>query len=884
MLNSNPVRQVSFNVFLIGLFLVWSSLSLAQDSIPKVTFSAISEFDGFDAHHYEEWSNKYRSYQHLDSSTYMIPYKSVATGSIDSVLMIWSELTVEQRARVKFVIQDSIFSLVGFDLTKDTVVLTLPIVTQNYQLDVQLKDAIIGRIYVHVYEQNREEIILVPLLKFKLKKDSIENFINRVYNQAQLELLVSIQPRFKYEKFHKTLLDNPSEQKDRYTDQMQEIRDAYFETFPNANKSAYYIFVTPGFVQEDINGFMVLGKSVGFVKLTSLKDFNIQIARQLGYGIGSLDDSWMEDGPPLNTTNNLMDQTGGFKLTRYQWLSIQQGCHTYMMYDDYEDVRTNSGMIAYYLWEEDANGNIVLTNNLFLKSVKRPYKRNQYSYHLDVTNFLFKPLFQIQTFRINVLHFLGLILLLVGLIILMRKTIRWVKSHRLNLRFTRWIVRLGLFILFSFLSFEFFLLINSGYSMYVVETGELKEFDGLSMKKTLNSLKYNRETSSLGEDHLGSQILVKKSGKWNLKRRKKVLYFTRQTMNGKISCRFVSDSDSLNLSSMDFAEESQSHYMVINYIDETGFLKKQRVFNHLGSDITAKMKLKNPAKRILVFVNGYRPTSTKQTLEENFYDITQNGLEYPNSSNMIYDFDRYNYWERWKEMDLKFEARINPEETYYADGHFSVSTSNHRSLVGFTTLSGVYPKRCRDMSKHVCKNEGTGGLFSSSSQKTITLFNLDPNVEGFNERKQNGRIAGRNLIQRFNEIPNKSSNDTLFIVCHSMGYAYSLGMIDELRGKINFGGFYIIAPENASYGRVKMSEWQEIWQYGSNFDRHKFKSPCLLDGIAPQTKAGGLNSSHRAYIPNSAYRKKGFFKSHFIGNYTWIFDVKREKPGFIKQR
>jgi hypothetical protein len=32
------------------------------------------------------------------------------------------------------------------------------------------------------------------------------------------------------------------------------------------------------------------------------------------------------------------------------------------------------------------------------------------------------------------------------------------------------------------------------------------------------------------------------------------------------------------------------------------------------------------------------------------------------------------------------------------------------------------------------------------------------------------------------------------IVCHSMGYAYALGMLEVLKGKVSFGRLYIIAP------------------------------------------------------------------------------------------
>lgn len=326
--------------------------------------------------------------------------------------------------------------------------------------------------------------------------------------------------------------------------------------------------------------------------------------------------------------------------------------------------------------------------------------------------------------------------------------------------------------------------------------------------------------------------------------------------------------------------------MVLRYFDEKDQLTSEKVFNHIGQEVTDKIGLDDPIKRILVFVNGYRPTSLGSTFEENFNDIRKNGLEFPNSRNQLYQFDRYEYWNPWNKIDTRFKERINPGETYYADGHFSVATSNHRSLFNFTTTSSVYPKRCENLAKHTCKKSVSfWEMFGLATQyNTYELHRTTPNMRGFNIRRNNGRIAGRNLYQMLNELPNRSENDTLFIVAHSMGYAYSLGLLDELEGKINFGEYYIIAPENASAGTVNMSEWNKVWQYGEDYERHKFLAPCLMDGIAPQTKVGGLSENNRAFIPEKYYRRMGFYDSHFIGYYTWIFDLKSDETGYIQQR
>ena len=266
-------------------------------------------------------------------------------------------------------------------------------------------------------------------------------------------------------------------------------------------------------------------------------------------------------------------------------------------------------------------------------------------------------------------------------------------------------------------------------------------------------------------------------------------------------------------------------------------------------------------------------------------DLETNGLELPVSTNLIYSFDRFRYW-FWKGFDTKLRDRINPTDCFYADGNFSISTSNYRNIKDFLSLLSTYPKRCLNENHHVCYKLSTKAKWLSlfKSDYTSDILRKRSNKRGFKKRFKNGRLAGRNLYQLLNEIPNKSKNDTLYIAAHSMGYAYALGMIEELRDKINFGGFYIIAPENAEAGKVNLNEWPEVWQYGTNFNKGYEDAPCIQDGIAPQSSAKGLDEKHRVYIPKQLYKLRGFEKSHFIGLYTYIFDIPAGKKGHVRQR
>ena len=80
----------------------------------------------------------------------------------------------------------------------------------------------------------------------------------------------------------------------------------------------------------------------------------------------------------------------------------------------------------------------------------------------------------------------------------------------------------------------------------------------------------------------------------------------------------------------------------------------------------------------------------------------------------------------------------------------------------------------------------------NDSLKRNNRLNFDPNPDGFNYRKEKGRIGCKALLMKLHP----QEKDTVDIVCHSMGYAYSLGMIDVLKEKVVFGNIYILSPEN----------------------------------------------------------------------------------------
>lgn len=881
-------NQLYHFLFLFLILFFWATDANAQE-IPKIKFFPLVENAfSYDSPDRQVWWDNYDKITLADSSAFIVANKSVGFQQIDSIGIDIDFQEAIELNELTFSIDGEPRFLRTYWRDFNTMALIFPRMERSYTLQVFYQNLLIGELNVFVFEPKKTKVILVPLVEFTTRTDSLELFLNRTYRPARLTFDVELASKFNYAFFDEdSLLTNPSVNHDRYTNQMIEIRDAYFDRYPNADRNAYYVFIVPGFVNPSMDGYMVRNKALAFLARENGRTFRIALARQLGYGLGALSDSWKSGGPTIGTSENLMDTTGGLFMVAEQWELIDVNSRSISYYDEYEEVRTNSGFVAYYFWEEDSKGNIALTEEGFLKAVNRPYKQNQYALHLEISNWFFIPLMNIRGYDICLLHFISLLVLFIGSILLRRMIIRRLKTRLEKRRFLRFLIRIFTFSIFVMAFYGSFRLVNEGYYLFEKNWGNIKYLNGKSMREAIQEVRVRRDPRNEDLVKPGSEILIKKGEKWFLKKRKKVLYFDAYQENGKWNrCSFQGDSDSLHVNTKNYVTHAESHYIVVNYYDEHKTCTEQRVFNHLGVNVTEKLTLNDPAKRILLFVNGYRPTSLGKTFEENFDDIKKNGLEFPNSKNLIYDFDRYEYWNPWNKIDEQFQKRLNPGETFYADGHFSVETSNHRSLINFTTTSNNYPKRCENRKHHTCRTSPNPWNFTGikSDDWTYKRLRTRPNKKGFELRRDNGKIAGKNLFQMLNELPNNSSNDTLFIVAHSMGYAYALGMIESLRGKINFGGLYIIAPENASSGSVNMNEWQEVWQYGNDFNRYKKSEPCLLDGIAPQTKVGGISSKQRLFIPDQYYTRQGFFDSHFIGYYRWILEIPENEPGYIRQR
>ncbi|MEN9399035.1 MAG: hypothetical protein RL632_136 [Bacteroidota bacterium] len=762
--------------------------------------------------------------------------------------------------------------------------ITLPPREENYTVFVFYKGKEIAKMEVRVYPERTEEVIVVPIASGKIDKAQLESYLGSVFKATNVRFNVTIDSMFD-PSFYKTLskFNSPTLEYKQYTHQMQEIRDFYFEQFPNHAQNARYIFVIPEFNTPQIKEYAVKGKSIGFVAYQGDSAlFFRSFARTMAIGFGHLNVQ-MNVGSIHNASSNLMDASDGVSLHAWQWDMIVSQVSSFSYFDDYEHVSTDNGRVAYCFWEEDESGNIRIWDNDAISSLRRPYKQNFQSYHLNINDFLFRPLWTIWNRRICWWHLIFIFTSISLAALLKRMLDAQIEKRFARHAFYKLIARLiglGLGFGIVYLGFNY---IESKYKTFQVKEGEIKELRGMTEFQAVREINRNIHLQRKNENELCAELFIHRKNKWLKSKHKRVLYFEAiKEKNTLQSLRFTHSSDTLSIFQQKIKELAKSHYLVFTFRSPNGQTISQKVYTFKGKDITHQLKLTDPAKRIVLFVNGYRSVANDDDFNTLLNNVQSKGFELPSSTNLIYSFDRFEYWH---EFDKEMIERINPAESYYADGNFSIETSDYRSIEKFAWVAKWYPKRCKDPNHHICYNlkktaKWANFIFADQSE---SLLYLPSNKMGFQKRYRNGQIAGRNMFQMLNEIPNNSKNDTLYIACHSMGYAYALGMIKELRGKINFGGFYIIAPENAEAGKVFVKEWPEVWQYGANFNKGEADAPCLQDGIAPQMAAKGLDENHRVYIPKEFYKRRGFKDSHYIGLYKFLFTISPGKKGAIQQ-
>ena len=343
-------------------------------------------------------------------------------------------------------------------------------------------------------------------------------------------------------------------------------------------------------------------------------------------------------------------------------------------------------------------------------------------------------------------------------------------------------------------------------------------------------------------------VYIKKNQRWQGTKMRLVLYFLEQEDG---SLQFLYDSDSLTWLHSQKKQKAYGSIQVI-YKDKKDQAREQRVFAFHGQELFED-EMQNKGTSQLLLFNGYRGPKKED-------DPTDN---------LLTTFDRYSYWFKF---DDYLKKHMHFDVALYLDGSCSLTTSQMHSKWHFLWhyLRWKSTRRPKKASR----------IYKKYSQRL--------NQEGFDQRVNEGIIAGKVYLANFNPLGPKVLKDTVYLFSHSMGYAYSLGFLKTVDTQVVYTNYYALSPESGLCGAPNWNLFQEVYQYGSKFTADGVPHLNLTDGIAPQLPIKGLEfldptKSGRIFTPED-WPVKGFIDSHMVYGLYWIFEtLKPNDLGYLKR-
>jgi hypothetical protein len=298
----------------------------ATDNL-KVVFEAASDQSfGFDKKEYAAFIDNYEAIKLAGNKTYFVPNKSVGESATDAVI---ATFTI-----TGYAVSDLIF------LTKNGLQINSTNIGNKIKLQGIPADASciyaycdgkkIGKLNIVSLGQLTKKLVIVPVNGANISLTTAQ--LNDIYKQANVVWTTSTTTSFNFDLGTDGLEAADANLLKKYSSEMRALRAAYQAASPNYDKNACYLFVVPKFSIPTLQGYMVRGRALGFVKdQVNAKE----IAHELAHGAFSMSHTF----PKIEreTSNNLMDYGGGTVLIKEQWLRISEDIQVLNWLDDEED-------------------------------------------------------------------------------------------------------------------------------------------------------------------------------------------------------------------------------------------------------------------------------------------------------------------------------------------------------------------------------------------------------------------------------------------------------------------------------------------------------------------------------------------------------------------
>ncbi|MBD3636470.1 MAG: DNA/RNA non-specific endonuclease [Crocinitomicaceae bacterium] len=306
--------------------------NLAATKNHQITFHAHpNQTYGFDENNYLQWQENYPVITLSDGSLYFVPWKSIKINDSDKII---AKIHDENGAINSPTFKDENGNqLSAVQLTDSTYEVTIG----NYLTAKRVyawddANQKVGKFNLLPYAQIVHEVVVIPVNGATVPNQAyLQDELNETFLQGVSGFTVTIDQNFDYafDANNNGLGAPDATLMRKYSPEMRDLRDAYFDSHSNDNK--YYLFVVPE-IEGDLEGYMVRGKSVGFVEAgADVKTY----AHELGHGAFGLEHTF----PRITQgqSNNLLDYSSNDHLTAVQWEDMHAFTPVFSILDDEED-------------------------------------------------------------------------------------------------------------------------------------------------------------------------------------------------------------------------------------------------------------------------------------------------------------------------------------------------------------------------------------------------------------------------------------------------------------------------------------------------------------------------------------------------------------------
>ncbi len=310
----------------------------------QVVFSPAENLEyGFDVYQYVAWIDYYDFVALGDGFHYKTPVQSVEKGEAVVVkALLIDSIGTHNSELVSFEATNG--ATMTWELQGEYYLVTINNTDKSQFIYAKYDGKKLGKLQLESYQKKQEKVVVIPVNQtLPISESALEEYLNTIYQKSIVEWDVSIADNWTNTTWD-SITPGQLEEADatlmtKYSSEMRKLRNTYFDENPTIENGCHYLFVVNDFTKEDLQGYMVRGRSLGFIKNTDALSFKRTVGHELGHGAFGLRHTFNQNKfvGEMTQVNSIMDYSSSTHLSYPEWKAIHDWKPINSLFDEEED-------------------------------------------------------------------------------------------------------------------------------------------------------------------------------------------------------------------------------------------------------------------------------------------------------------------------------------------------------------------------------------------------------------------------------------------------------------------------------------------------------------------------------------------------------------------